>query len=61
MAKFIIIGPLAKDKIVKDDIIYPSIGGAVYYQTAVFSRLGIDNTVIMTLAEEEEDLINDLP
>jgi sugar/nucleoside kinase (ribokinase family) len=61
MAKFIIIGPLAKDKIVKSDKIYPSIGGAVYYQTAVFSRLGIDNTAIITLAEKDDDLINDLP
>ena len=61
MAKFIILGPLAKDKIVKNDNIYPAIGGAVYYQTAVFSRLGIDNTVITTLAEKDDDLIKDLP
>ncbi len=61
MAKFIIIGPLARDKIVKNDSIYQSIGGAVYYQTAVFSRLGIENTVVMTLAKKDHDLINDLP
>ncbi len=61
MAKFIIIGPLAKDKIVKNDKVYPAIGGAVYYQTSVFSRLGIDNTAIITLAEKDDNLINDLP
>ena len=61
MANFIIIGPLARDKIIKNDTIYQSIGGAVYYQTAVFSRLGINNTVIMTLAEKDYYLINDLP
>ncbi len=61
MAKFIIIGPLTKDKIVKNDNIYPSIGGAVYYQTAVFSKLGVGNTAIITLAEKDINLINDLP
>ncbi len=61
MAKFIIIGPLAKDKIIKNNSTYQSIGGAVYYQTAVFSKLGIDNTVVMTLAEKDKDLVGDLP
>ncbi len=61
MAKFIILGPLTKDKIVKYDTIYSAIGGAIYYQTAVFSRLGIDNTVITTLAGKDDNLINDLP
>lgn len=61
MAKFLIIGPLTRDRIVKKDSEYQSIGGAVYYQSAVFSYLGIDNTVITTLAEKDKDLIDDLP
>lgn len=61
MAKFLIIGPLTKDRIVKKDSEYQSIGGAVYYQSAVFSYLGIDNTVVTTLAEKDKDLTDDLP
>jgi len=61
MAKFLIIGPLTRDRIVKKDSEYQSIGGAVYYQSAVFSYLGIDNMVVTTLAEEDKDLIDDLP
>jgi sugar/nucleoside kinase (ribokinase family) len=61
MAKFMIIGPITKDKIVKKDFAYESIGGAVYYQSAVFSGLGIDNTVLTTLARKDNSLLDDLP
>lgn len=61
MGKFIIIGPLAKDKVIKNGSSYRSIGGPVYYQAAVFSRLKIDNTAVTTLAVKDNDLLNDLP
>jgi len=61
MSKILIIGPLSQDKIVKKGFTHQSIGGAVYYQTAVFASLGIDHTAVMTLAEKDKDLINDLP
>lgn len=60
MANFLIIGPLTRDRIVKKGSVYESIGGAVYYQSAVFSEIGIDNTVVTTLAEKDKDLIHNL-
>lgn len=61
MAKFMIIGPLTKDRIVKKDFVYESIGGAVYYQSAVFSGFGVENTVLTTLAEKDKALLDNLP
>lgn len=61
MSKIIVIGPLSRDKIIKNGSTYHSIGGAVYYQTAVLSGLGIDNIAVMTLAERDKDLLRNLP
>lgn len=56
-----IIGPLTRDRIVKKDTIFNSIGGAVYYQSAVFSAFGISNTVVTTLAEKDKKLMHHFP
>ena len=56
-----IIGPLSKDRIIKKDKVYEAVGGPVYYQSAVFSEFGIDNTVITTLAYEDEELLDLFP
>lgn len=61
MAKIMVIGPLTRDIIVKNDSVYQSIGGAVYYQTAVLSQLEVGNTAVMTLAEKDRDLTNNFP
>jgi sugar/nucleoside kinase (ribokinase family) len=58
MAKFIIIGPLTRDIISRDGLIYHSTGGAVYYQAAVLSKLGSDVTAIITLSKGDEELLN---
>ena len=52
-----IIGPLSRDRIITKDKIYDAVGGPVYYQSAVLSEFGIDNTVITTLASEDEELL----
>ena len=61
MANFMIIGPLTRDRIVKKETVFNTIGGAVYYQSAVFGAFGISNTVITTLADEDKTLLNHFP
>ena len=58
MSKFIIIGPLTRDTILRDGMKYHSTGGAVYYQAAVLSRLGADVTAVLTLSEGDKELLN---
>jgi sugar/nucleoside kinase (ribokinase family) len=57
MVDFIIIGPLSRDRIIKGDKVYDAVGGPVYYQAAVFSAFGVDNTVVTTLARDDEELL----
>lgn len=61
MSKFILIGPLTRDTIARDDMIYHSTGGAVYYQATALSRLGNDVTAIITLSKEDEELLSAFP
>lgn len=61
MNRFMVLGPLTRDIIIKNNDVHRSIGGPVYYQTAVFSKLYAENTGIITLAESDADLLNDLP
>lgn len=57
MVKFMIIGPLTRDRIIKKDKAYNTVGGPVYYQAAVFSQFKIDNTVVTTLAGDDVELL----
>ncbi|HTX61469.1 MAG TPA: PfkB family carbohydrate kinase [Methanobacterium sp.] len=61
MVKFLLIGPISKDHITKGNKVYNSIGGAVYYQSAVFSELGIENTVVTTLNYKDKYLLGNFP
>ncbi len=61
MLKFIIIGPLTRDTILRDGLNYHTTGGAVYYQAAVLSKLDVDVTVIITLSYEDKELLNAFP
>lgn len=56
-----LIGPVTRDRIVQEDVIYESVGGPVYYQSAVFSAFGVDHTVITVLAGEDKYLLDELP
>lgn len=58
MAKFMIVGPVTRDRIVKKDKVFNTIGGGVYYQSAVTSGFGVDNTVVTTLARKDVDLLD---
>lgn len=61
MSKFILIGPLTRDTIARDDTVYHSTGGAVYYQATALSRLGNDVTAVITLSKEDEKLLSAFP
>jgi sugar/nucleoside kinase (ribokinase family) len=61
MPKFIIIGPVTRDTILRDGLNYHTTGGAVYYQAAVLSKLDIDVTAIITLSSEDKELLNTFP
>jgi sugar/nucleoside kinase (ribokinase family) len=57
MKKFMIIGPLTRDTISRDGLVYHSTGGAVYYQAAVLSKLDIEVTAVITLSKEDNELL----
>jgi sugar/nucleoside kinase (ribokinase family) len=61
MSKFIIIGPLTRDTILRDGLEYHSTGGAVYYQAVVLSKLEVDVTAIITLSNGDKELLNAFP
>ena len=52
-----IIGPITRDRIIKKNKSYNTVGGPVYYQAAVFSQFKIDNTVVTTLASGDAELL----
>jgi hypothetical protein len=57
MGGFLLVGPVSKDTIVKGNKKKHSIGGAVYYQSKVLSGLGINHTAVVTLSEEDKDIL----
>lgn len=57
MPKFMIMGPVTKDKIIKKDKIFNTVGGGVYYQSAVISGFEIQNTVVTTLSKIDKNLL----
>ena len=61
MSKFLIMGPITMDTIVRDKTVYHSTGGAVYYQAAVLSGLGIDTTAVITVSKEDKSLLEVFP
>ncbi len=61
MPKFIVIGPLTRDTILREGLEYHTTGGAVYYQAAVLSKLEVDVTAIITLSSEDKELLNAFP
>ncbi|MBV1729393.1 MAG: hypothetical protein KUA33_03970 [Methanobacterium sp.] len=55
MSGFLILGPLSKDTIIKDGLKTHSVGGAVYYQSRVFSSLNLNHTAVVTLAADDQN------
>lgn len=61
MAKFMIIGPVTRDTIKRDGMVYHHTGGAVYFQSAVFSSFNMDITAVIPLSKSDADLLNAFP
>ena len=61
MTNLLVLGPITIDKNIYNKVEQTSIGGAVYYQSFVFENLGIDYTILTTLAYEDKDLLNEFP
>ena len=61
MPRFMIIGPVTRDTISRDGMIYHHTGGAVYFQSAVFSSFNMDITAVIPLSNSDTDLLNAFP
>jgi hypothetical protein len=61
MAKFLIIGPVTRDTILKNGSTCHGIGGPVYYQTNVLSALKTDVTALVTVGMDDDQLIKYFP
>lgn len=61
MSSVTLIGPVAKDIIIKNDYRYKSIGGAVFYQSYVFSSLAINCKALITISKDDEELLQEFP
>ncbi len=58
MPNITLIGPVAKDTILKNNSRYKSAGGAVYYQSSVLSDLNINTRAIVTLSNRDKRLLD---
>jgi nucleoside kinase len=61
MVKFLIIGPVTRDTILKNDSTCKGVGGPVYYQSSVLSALKTDVTAIITLSRDYDHLLEYFP
>ena len=60
MKPLLVIGPLSKDFLIKDKTTN-KVGGALYYQSFVFEKLNIPYTLVISLAKNDETLLNEFP
>ncbi len=58
MAKFLILGPVTRDTILKNGSKCQGIGGPVYYQANALSALKSEVSVVLTAGKEDLHLIN---
>jgi len=61
MAKFLIIGPVTRDTILKSGSKCKGIGGPVYYQAGVLSALKSDVTAMVTVGKDDASLLDNFP
>ncbi|WP_455645150.1 PfkB family carbohydrate kinase [Methanosphaera sp.] len=59
--KILTIGPVTKDTIITKDNTYNQIGGATYYQSWTFHQLKTSADTIITIGENDLELINKFP
>jgi hypothetical protein len=61
MGEFLLLGPVSKDTIIKDQQKTQTVGGAVYYQSKVFDGLGLKYKVAVSLAKEDKNILDYFP
>jgi hypothetical protein len=61
MSKFLILGPVTHDTILKSGSRCQGVGGPVYYQSNVLSALKAEVTAVITLGRDDNDLTNYFP
>ena len=61
MSRFMIIGPVTRDTIKRDGMSYHHTGGAVYFQSAVFSSFNKDVTAVIPISKSDTDLLKAFP
>ncbi len=61
MVKFLIMGPVTRDTILKSGSTCKGIGGPVYYQAAVLSALKADLTALITVGQDDTELLDHFP
>ena len=61
MVKFLIMGPVTRDTILKSGSTCKGIGGPVYYQAAVLSALKADVAALITIGGDDAELLDHFP
>lgn len=58
---YLLIGPVSRDLIVRGDSTEVKVGGAVYYYSRLLSHLGASHTALVTISEEDSELLEEFP
>ncbi|MFB2622299.1 PfkB family carbohydrate kinase [Methanothermobacter marburgensis] len=59
--RYLLLGPLSRDRIVRRNSTEFRVGGAVYYYSRLLSHLGVDHTAVVTLSEDDRHLLREFP
>lgn len=58
---YLLIGPVSRDHIVRGDSHEVKAGGAVYYYSRLLSHLGVRHTALVTISEDDSELLEEFP
>jgi nucleoside kinase len=61
MTRFLLMGPVTRDTIIRQGDTYKSTGGPVYYHSGVLDALGADATALVTVGKQDKDLLDSFP
>ncbi len=59
MSHIALIGPLSKDRVIKNNETHKSVGGSVYYQSNVMENLQINTRALITLSKDDKYLLDE--
>lgn len=61
MSGITLIGPVSEDIIIKDESSYKSIGGPVFYQSYLLSKLEIHSSAVVAISKENKESLKAFP